>query len=178
MYDDKNKTETGGNNIANSLIRNEYKLTSYSDYFLPSLRFQVTVNDMIKLITLRKEQCSPDGAHCLLFTCPKVSIYRECQMYIWNLKSLLICPHVLRQMILNHCIHSMHQRESQWSHNRISHTSQCEAFYLEITHNAPGIWLEHVKTLSVQRPFSGIFIFWRRCQSLEMYNVWYSPWYL
>ena len=42
------KITSGLSNIDKSLVRNEYKLKIYANYFLPSLRFHLTVNDLAK----------------------------------------------------------------------------------------------------------------------------------
>jgi hypothetical protein len=42
----KQKLTEGLNNIDKALVRNEFKLRVYAEYFLPSFRFHLTVNDM------------------------------------------------------------------------------------------------------------------------------------
>ncbi len=44
----KDKLISGLNQIQDSKIRDEYKLSVYKDYFLPSLRFSLTVHELTK----------------------------------------------------------------------------------------------------------------------------------
>ena len=53
----EDKIQTGLTNIDNSYIHKEYKLKVYVQYFLPSLRFHLTVNDISKTYCLLSEIC-------------------------------------------------------------------------------------------------------------------------
>ena len=119
----KDKLEKGLKNIGASSIRNEFKLKVYSDYFLPSLRFHLTVNDMTKThleeldalvhrhikpwVGLPKPGTwafihMPDGANIKTIS----ELYLECHA-LAHLSSRMKADDAV-----NHCLNSRIERES------------------------------------------------------------------
>ena len=179
----KDKLEKGLSNIGKSHIRNEYKLKVYSQYFLPSLRFHLTVNDMSKthlddLDSLVHRHVKPwaglprpgtwsfihmpEGANISTIS----ALYLECHA-LAHLSSRLKADDGV-----NHCLDSRIERESNWSQKH-SHTIQCEELFSDIKRQNPDVqpveakislkkslkeitskfWHDRVKKLTVQGAF-------------------------
>ena len=123
----KDKLNTKLSNIDNCLVRNEYKVNIYSKYFLPSIRFILTVHDLHKthlteLDTLSDKYLKAwlgvpkQGAnnaflhekHAL--NIPRISdLYEECHCLAYSRTRLLADP------LVNHCLDSKLERESEWT---------------------------------------------------------------
>ncbi len=122
----KDKLKTGLDRIDESKIRNEYKLVTYRDYFLPSLRFSLTVHEITKtdLNTLNQIADNYLKRWCGLPPCTTkavlhmtqglgikslVHMYKECQSTAYVSSMLKADPKV------KNCLTSKRNRELSWS---------------------------------------------------------------
>ena len=142
----KDKLESGLTNIDNSLIRNEYKLRVYTDYFLPSMRFHLTVNDMTKthldnldsLVRryIKKWAGLPrPGTVSFLHMPQGLNIKTVSDLYMECHALAHISSRIKADEAVNHCLDSRIQRESQWTH-KISHATQCEQLFTDLQNDS------------------------------------------
>ena len=173
----------GLSNIENTHIRNEYKLKIYSRYFLPSLRFHLTVNDMsqchldeldsITSRTIKKWAGLPHpGTVAFLYMPEGLGINSISDMYLEGHALAHISTRIKGDDDVNRCLDSRLDRESQWTRKH-SQIVQSEALYATSTHNQDSVsltstknttkktikemtsnlWFNHVKDLTVQGRF-------------------------
>ena len=178
MYD---KLSKGLTNINESLIRNEYKLKVCADYLLPSLRFDLTVNDMCeshlkdldRLLDryLKKWSGLPHPGTLAFLHMPQgLNVHSISDIY----KEGHLVAHISTRMKgdqqVNSCLDSRIARESNWT-RKISHIVQNENTFNDIMALEPNLhaaklsakksvrdqvadyWKSHVKTLTVQGRF-------------------------
>ena len=179
----KNMIADGLSNIDKALVRPEFKLRMYSDYFLPSLRFHLTVNDIyathlkeLDALSDRylKKWCGLPRPGTLAFVhmaeglnIKSVStLYQECHT------SAYISSRTKADSNVNHCLDTQLSRESEWS-RKISQIVQSENILNEVNESIPEAnlkqkqkkakdilqnnvsedWNSHVKSLVVQGRF-------------------------
>ena len=174
--------ETSLENVASSLIRNEYKLKIYIRYFLPSLRYHLTVNDMcsshlsqLDALTnryLKKWSGIPHPGTLAFLHMPNglnistiTDLYTECHTLNH------IAMRNRGDEIVNHCLDTRLSRESQWVRKK-SFVVQSETIYREVSDDTSkgvkqqkdlakdslrtkvaNFWHDHVKSLVVQGKF-------------------------
>ncbi len=175
--------KSGLENIDKSLIRNEYKLKIYCDYFLPSLRFHLTVNDTTSTHLqqldaladrfIKKWSGLPHPATLAFVHMPKglniksiSSLYHECHTNAY------ISSRCKGDDKVQLCLDSQLERESSWSRKKsqiVQSNQILESInenYTESTlkqkqkkakdierENSTEIWHSHVKDLVVQGKF-------------------------
>ena len=86
---------TGIENIDHSLVRDEYKLKIYSEYFLQSIRFHLTVNDMSDTQLKSLDSLTNRYLKKMVRACPTCNIgihsyatISKCDVNIWSISSV------------------------------------------------------------------------------------------
>ncbi len=121
----KDKLTSGLNRIQDSKIRNEYKLSIYKDYFLPSLRFSLTVHDITKtqLNTLNqitdnylKKWCGlpPSATNAVLHMSEGLGIKSIDHMYKESHCNAYASSMVKADVKVRNCLKSQYTRELSW----------------------------------------------------------------
>ena len=147
----ESKIKSGLENIDKSLIRNEFKLKVYSDYYLPSLRFHLTVNDtsathlkQLDALTdryIKKWSGIPHPGTLAFLHMPKglnikaiSTLYNECHTNAY------ISSRSKGDANVNHCLDSQLDRETNWSRKKsqiVASNEMYESINEEIPPNAP-----------------------------------------
>ena len=139
--------EKGLENIEKSLVRNEYKLRIYAQYFLPSLRFHLTVNDVcsthlhsLNSLTdryIKKWAGLPHPGTLAFLHMPKglnvksiSDLYEECHTNAY------ISSRVKGDDLVNHCLDSKLTRESEWT-RKISQTVKSNNILEQVEEDLP-----------------------------------------
>ena len=195
------KIENSLTNIDKSLVRHEYKLKVYTRYLLPSLRFDLTVNDMtqshcksLDALTNRflKKWCGLPRPGTIAFVhmpngldIPSISdLYAECHTLSY------ISMRENGDDLVNHVLDSQLDRESKWVRKKSSIVS-CDEVYSSVKEKEPTlkgkkkeakkilsqevstIWHSHVKELIVQGKFLDLLSLESTCTIWKsiMYNL-------
>ena len=121
----KDKLVSGLNRIQDSKIRNEYKLSIYKDYFLPSLRFSLTVHEITKthLNTLNqisdnylKKWCGlpPSATNAVLHMSESLGIKSIDHIYKESHCSAYASSMIKADAKVQNCLKSKYIRELSW----------------------------------------------------------------
>ena len=169
---------SGLRNIDASSVRSEYKLEIYSRYFLPSLRFHVTVNDLcqshlkqLDALTNRYAKKWSGLAHpatlAMLHMPEGLDIPSITDLYIECHTQAHVQIRKKGDSKVNNCLDSKIEREKRWT-RKVSITTQCEQDWnviheqnLSVTQQKRAVkslckqrvsdyWRNHVKNLAVQ----------------------------
>ena len=180
------KITNGLENIDKSLVRNEFKLKMYANYFLPSLRYHLTVNDttsthlqQLDALTdrfIKKWAGIPRPGTLAFLHMPEglniksiSTLYSECHT------SSYISSRSKGDDNVNHCLDSQLARESTWT-KQISQIVKSNNILDEVNEQLPDAtlrqkqdkaktiqlnsssekWRNHVKSLVVQGRFLDI----------------------
>ena len=175
----KDKLTLGLHNIDKSLVRNEYKLRIYSKYFLPSLRFHLTVNDLAKTHldkldaiarrSLKKWAGIPHPGSVAFLHMPQgLDIKSIPDLYLESHALAHVSTRLKGDEKVNKCLDNRLDRELGWS-KKHSFVVDCESLYANasadhvengrsikdnvkrtLKDNTSALWHNHVKSLSVQ----------------------------
>ena len=142
----RDKISEGLDRIDKSLIRNEFNMRIYADYFLPCLRFHLTVNDMCSShLTeldslanrfLKKWSGLPHPATLAFLYLPNgLAIKKISDLYLECHTTAHISSRLKGDDTVNHCIDSRLEREGKWS-SKISIVKQSEEILLKSRQNS------------------------------------------
>lgn len=123
----RNKLSSGLNMIDKSHIRNEYKIKVYRDYFLPSLRFSLTVHEITKTNVNTLNQISNNylKTWCGLPKCATNAVinmpqglgiksldhlYKECH------STMYASSMIKADFKVKNCLNEKRMREQSWKH--------------------------------------------------------------
>ena len=189
----ENKIKTGLENIDKSLVRNEYKLKIYSEYFLPSLRFHLTVNDTCSTHLQRLDALTDrfvkkwsgiphPGTLAFIHMAKGLNIKSISTLYAECHTSAYISSREKGDAKVNICLDSKLERESAWT-RKISQTVRSEQILDSINEEHQDLtlkqkqkkakdsisdqssekWHNHVKTLVVQGRFLDLLAEEKQC---------------
>ena len=169
-------------NISSSVIRPEYKIQVYTRYFLPSLRYHLTVNELCSS-HLKTLDALCNRYLKKWFGIPKPGtlafIFMPNGLNIRSISDLYLECHAMTHLsirnksdaLVNHCLDSRLERERIWVHKK-SVTVRCEDIFNNVNVNASvkpscqktsakkllsksisDYWQNHVRSLAVQGKF-------------------------
>ena len=173
------KISTALENINSSVIRPEYKIQVYMRYFLPSLRYHLTVNDLCAS-HLQALDAMCNRYLKMWFGIPRPGtlafIFMPNGLSIRSISDLYLECHTMAHLsmrnksdeLVNHCIDSRLERERKWTRKK-SVTVRCEQIFNDVnnatiskqkssakqqlTDSISQHWQDHVRSLAVQGKF-------------------------
>ena len=177
------KLRSGLENIEKGLIRNEFKLKVYAEYFLPSIRFHLTVNDT-SMSHLQQLDALTDrylklwsgiprpGTLAFLHTPRGLNIKSISSLYEECHTNAYISSRVKADDKVNKCLDSQLNRESNWT-KKVSQVVKSDQVLEAVNQEIPDAnlkqkqtkakeihqeqstekWHSHIKTLVVQGRF-------------------------
>ena len=161
------------------MVRPEYKIQAYIRYFLPSLRYHLTVNDLCAS-HLQALDAMCNRYLKMWFGIPRPGtlafIFMPNGLSIRSISDLYLECHTMAHLsmrnksdeLVNHCIDSRLERERKWTRKK-SVTVRCEQIFNDVnnatiskqkssakqqlTDSISQHWQDHVRSLAVQGKF-------------------------